>query len=114
MKRFAVRQEFFDQEERTHLPDLLPMCQPINAEAATAMRTHLKEVLPMACDLSDSYWESSLPIHDRIGTWCDDAPAHYIAAVDECRPNYDGDLIRVMDSNGNIVDRSPLGNFRIT
>jgi len=30
--RSAVRQEFFAREERLHLPDLLPMCRPIDME----------------------------------------------------------------------------------
>ncbi len=30
--RSAVRQEFFADEERLHLPDLLPMCRPIDTE----------------------------------------------------------------------------------
>jgi F420-non-reducing hydrogenase large subunit len=84
----------------------------IDAEAAATMRAQLEEALPMACDLFDSYWESSLALRDRIGTWGDDAPAHYIAAVDECRPNYDGDLIRMMDPDGTVCDRFPAREFR--
>jgi coenzyme F420-reducing hydrogenase alpha subunit len=84
----------------------------IDAEAAAAIRTQLEEALPLACDLFDSYWESSLEMRDRIGTWGDDAPAHYIAAVDECRPNYDGDLIRVMNPDGTICDRFPARKFQ--
>lgn len=84
----------------------------IDSEAAAVMRAQLEEALPMACDLFDSYWESSLAMRDRIGTWGDDAPAHYIAAVDECRPNYDGDLIRMMGPEGNMVDRFPAREFR--
>ena len=84
----------------------------IDFEAAAAMRDQLEEALPMACDLFDSYWESSLTMRDRIGTWGDDAPAHYIAAVDECRPNYDGDLIRVMGPEGKMRDRFPAREFR--
>jgi F420-non-reducing hydrogenase large subunit len=84
----------------------------IDSEEASAMRARLEEALPVACELFDSYWESSLAMRDRIGTWGDDAPAHYIAAVDDCRPNYDGDLIRVMDPDGKMCDRFPARDFR--
>ena len=84
----------------------------IDAEAADVMRVQLEEALPLACELFDSYWESSLAMRDRIGTWGDDSPAHYIAAVDECRPNYDGDLIRVLDPEGNMCNRFPARKVR--
>jgi F420-non-reducing hydrogenase large subunit len=88
------------------------MTSGVDSEAAAVMHTQLKEALPMACDLFDSYWESSLALRDRIGTWGDDSPAFYIAAVDECRPNYDGDVIRVMGPDGNMCDRFPAREFR--
>ena len=84
----------------------------IEPAAAEAMRAQLEEALPSACELFDRYWESSLAMRARIGTWGDDAPAHYIAAVDTCRPNYDGDLIRVMNPDGDICDRFPARDFR--
>jgi coenzyme F420-reducing hydrogenase alpha subunit len=84
----------------------------IDSEAAGVMRAQLEEALPLACELFDGYWESSLAMRERVGTWGDDAPAHYIAAVDECRPNYDGDLIRVMSPEGKILDRFPARTFR--
>jgi F420-non-reducing hydrogenase large subunit len=84
----------------------------IDAVAAAAMRAQLEKALPLAIDLFDSYWESSLAMRDRIGNWGDDAPAYYIAAVDECRPNYDADLIRVLDSAGNVVDRFPARDYQ--
>ena len=84
----------------------------IDSEAADVMRAQLEEVLPSACELFDRYWESSLTMRDRIGTWGDDAPAYYIAAVDECLPNYDGNMIRVMNPDGVICDRFPARDFR--
>jgi len=84
----------------------------IDAEAAAAMRVKLEEALPLACELFDHYWEVSLALRERIGTWGDDAPAHYIAAVDARRPNYDGDLIRVLGPDGLICDRFPAREFR--
>ena len=84
----------------------------IGSEAAAEMRLQLEEALPLACELFDTYWESSMAMSDRIGTWGDDAPAHYIAAIDDCRPNYDGDLIRVMDPDGIVCDRFPTRDYQ--
>jgi F420-non-reducing hydrogenase large subunit len=84
----------------------------IDSEEAAAARDQLEEALPMACELFDGYWDSSLAMKERIGTWGDDSPAHYIAAVDECRPNYDGDLIRVMSPEGKMLDSFPARAFR--
>lgn len=84
----------------------------IGSEAAAAMRARLEEALPLACELFDYYWESSLAKQDRIGAWGDDEPAHYIAAVGPCRPNYDGNLIRVTGPEGNVRDGFPARDFR--
>jgi len=72
----------------------------IGPEQAAVMRAELSEVLPIACDLFDLYWEMSLAMGERIGTWGDDAPACYIAAIADCRPNYCGDVIRVTCPKG--------------
>ncbi len=67
----------------------------IPVEAAAAMREELADVLPVACQLFDMYWEASLAMGERLGTWGDDTPACYIAAVAGPRPNFYGDVIRV-------------------
>ena len=81
-------------------------------EAAEAMRAELAETLPVACGLFDYYWDQSLAMGERIGTWGDDAPACYLAAVADCRPNYYGDVIRVMGSDGVVRDSFPARDFR--
>jgi len=68
----------------------------IQPEAAAAMREKLVQALPLACDLFDYYWQMSLALRERIGTWGDDAPAFYIASTGDSFPNYDGDVIHVM------------------
>ena len=40
--------------------------------------------LPVACELFDRYWEMSLALRERIGTWGDDEPACYLTAIDDC------------------------------
>lgn len=84
----------------------------IGPEQAAAMRAELVETLPVACELFDGYWEMSLAMGERIGTWGDDAPACYIAAVADCRPNYYGDVIRVMCPDGVVRDSFPARDFR--
>ena len=49
------------------------------------------------------YWEASLTLRERIGTWGDDAPACYIASVAGPRPNFYGDFIRVQGCEGGDV-----------
>jgi len=84
----------------------------VEPEQAATMRAELAEVLPIACELFDLYWEMSLALGERIGTWGDDAPACYIAAVADCRPNYYGDVIRVMCPRGVVRARFPARDFR--
>jgi coenzyme F420-reducing hydrogenase alpha subunit len=76
------------------------------------MRTQLEEALPLACELFDNYWEKSLALRERIGTWGDDTPAYYIAALGDRRHNFYSDVIRVMDPNGVICDSFPARDFR--
>jgi len=84
----------------------------IGSEKAATMRAELSEVLPLACELFDCYWEMSLAMGERIGTWGDDAPACYIAAIADCRPNYCGDVIRVMCPQGDVRISFPARDFR--
>jgi F420-non-reducing hydrogenase large subunit len=84
----------------------------ITKESATAMRAELQAALPVACQLFDHYWTSSLEMGERLGTWGDDAPACYLAAVGDQRPNYYGDVIRVMCADGQVGDSFPAHEFR--
>jgi len=65
------------------------------------MLKDLKEMLPVACELFDEYWEMSLAMRDRIGTWGDDAPAYYLASTESTRPRFNSSRIRVMGPEGN-------------
>ena len=76
----------------------------INAEDSTQMHSRLEKVLVQACDLFDFYWEASLALGERLGTWGDDTPAYYIAALGGRSENYYSDVIRVMDPDGVICD----------
>ncbi len=75
----------------------------ISVEAADRMRDELTRALPVACELFDTYWEASLEMGTRLGTWGDDAPACYISAIGAEEPQYYGDKIRVLGCHGGDV-----------
>lgn len=83
--------------------------EPDQAEAAAEQ---LEEILPIACDLFDFYWEISLELRDRIGTWGDDEPAYYISSTQSTSPNFDGDTIKIMSPAGKIREDFHPGEFR--
>jgi F420-non-reducing hydrogenase large subunit len=84
----------------------------IQQEAAAAMHQQLARALPIACELFDYYWETSLALRERIGTWGDDEPAYYIASTDDTFPNFDSGILRLMDPNGIVNDCFPARAFR--
>lgn len=75
----------------------------ITAEGAEKMRAELTSALPVACALFDTYWEASVAMGARIGTWGDDAPACYITAIGAEEPRYYGDKVRVLGCEGGDV-----------
>ena len=72
----------------------------IKKESADVMLEELHRMLPEACQLFDAYWEMSLQMSARIGTWGDDQPAFYIASTGRQRPSFDSSEIRVLGPNG--------------
>jgi len=72
----------------------------IQREAADEMLAELEELLPAACTLFDEYWEMSLSMKERIGTWGDDQPAYYIASTGQTRPQLNSEVIRVLGPDG--------------
>jgi F420-non-reducing hydrogenase large subunit len=84
----------------------------ISAEAAATRREELTAVLPVARELFDYYWELSMALRERIGTWGDDAPTYYITATADSYPNYDGDVIRVMGPDGAVCASFSARDFR--
>jgi F420-non-reducing hydrogenase large subunit len=72
----------------------------IKKEDAEEMLSEVREMLPIACTLFDEYWEMSLAMRERIGTWGDDQPAFYIASTERTRPKLNSDTIRVLGPNG--------------
>ncbi len=85
----------------------------IAPQNASRMRVQLEAALPVACALFDYYWETSLAMGERLGTWGDDAPACYISSVGGARPNYYGDVIRVLGCDeGDVCAIFPADKFR--
>jgi F420-non-reducing hydrogenase large subunit len=87
------------------------MTSGITRAEADASISDVEAALPVACRLFDFYIEKTLELKDRIGTLGDDAPACYIAAVGNTKPDYTGDRIRVMDTNGVMCDEFPARDF---
>lgn len=84
----------------------------IPPDGAEQMRTQIGAVLPIACQLFDYYWSTSLAMSDRLGTWGDDAPACYLAAVEDTCPNYVGTRLRIMCPDGTVGDVFAPSAFR--
>ncbi len=84
----------------------------IGSEAAARVHTQVAHALPVARDLLWYYLDRTVELGERTGTWGDDAPAYYIAAVAAECPNYDHDLIRVMAPDGHICDEFAARDYR--
>ena len=78
------------------------MTSGIEPKAAAELSDELASQLPHACELFELYIRKSLELSERIGTWGDDAPAYYMAAVSDSLPNYDGDEIRLMGPDSTV------------
>lgn len=84
----------------------------IPAEQAERMAARLEQVLPMACDLFDAYWELTIRMKDRIGSWGDDQPAYYITSTGKVKPDFNSHEIRVMNPAGECCEIFSPSSFR--
>lgn len=71
----------------------------IARQAADALLKELREMLPVACHLFDAYWDMSMAMKDRIGTWGDDEPAYYISSTASIKPRLNSGHMRVLSPN---------------
>jgi F420-non-reducing hydrogenase large subunit len=83
----------------------------ITKTEADASRAEIESALPVACRLFDYYIEKTYELKERIGTLGDDAPAYYIAAVGNTKPDYTGDKLRLLDTHGVLCDEFPASDF---
>jgi len=80
----------------------------VDSGRAAAFRQRLQAALPISCELVETYWDMSMRMKDRIGTWGDDQPAYYITSTNPDIPTYNSSRIRVMDPGGECcADFSP-------
>ena len=84
----------------------------IPAQQAAEMRAELEAALPIACELFDYYWEISIALGERLGTWGDDAPACYLSAIAGRQPNFYGNQLYVLSSSGDACSMFPARDFR--
>lgn len=84
----------------------------IKREAADKMLAEVEAMLPVACMLFDEYWEMSMAMKERIGTWGDDQPAYYIASTGRSRPELNSEMIRILGPNGTERASFPPSQFR--
>ena len=84
----------------------------IKREPADKMLAELEDLLPVVCDLFDEYWEMSMSMKERIGTWGDDQPAYYIASTGRSRPELDSNEIRILGPDGRERASFPPRLFR--
>jgi len=83
----------------------------ITRETADPMLKQLELMLPVACELFDEYWEMSLAMHERIGTWGDDEPTYYLSSTEATKPRLNSDRLRVMDPEGVEREAFPPSQF---
>lgn len=72
----------------------------ITREAADLMIKELEQMLPIACQLFDDYWEMSMAMVERIGSWGDDEPTFYLASTRANKPRFNSSQLRVMGPEG--------------
>ncbi len=88
------------------------MTSGIEDERASKMRAELVRALPVACELFDLYWDLSFKLYERIGTWGDDEPAHYLTSTGTSFPTLDSDILCLMGPDGEIHNSFPARRVR--
>jgi F420-non-reducing hydrogenase large subunit len=88
------------------------MSSGVESGRAAAFRQRLQAMLSTSCELVETYWEMSLRMKDRIGTWGDDQPAYYITSTRRDLPNFNTSIIRVMTPEGECCSEFSPAAFR--
>lgn len=84
----------------------------IKPEPAKKMLAEMEALLPVVCTLFDEYWEMSIKMKERIGTWGDDQPAYYIASTGRTGLELNSSMIRILGPNGTERASFPPRQFR--
>ena len=72
----------------------------IPREAAEQMLKELDEMLPVACELFNTYWDMSMVMGERIGSWGDDEPTYYISSTTSVKPKLNSGHLRILSPDG--------------
>ena len=72
----------------------------ITREKADQMILTIQDLLPVAAELVDIYWEMSMEMGDRIGSWGDDEPTHYLASTEANNYRLNSQRLRMMQPDG--------------
>lgn len=72
----------------------------IPRQKADEMIKTIESLLPVASDLVDIYWDMSFQMGDRIGSWGDDEPTHYLASTEPHSFHLNSNRLRVMKPDG--------------
>jgi len=72
----------------------------IQREKADQMILTIDELLPVAAEMVDIYWDLSMEMGDRIGSWGDDEPTHYLASTGANDYRLNSRRLRVMLPDG--------------
>lgn len=67
---------------------------------ADEMIKTIDELLPVAGELVDTYWDMSLKMGDRIGSWGDDEPTYYLASTEADDFRLNSKRLRLMCPEG--------------
>lgn len=74
----------------------------IPRKKADAMIKTIDELLPVAREMVDVYWQMSLEMGDRIGSWGDDEPTYYLASTEENNFQLNSNKLRIMCPDGSV------------
>jgi len=81
-------------------------------DAREAAFQKISTTLPVACQLFDHYWDLSIKMGERLGTWGDDQPAYYLASARGNQPKFDSSDICIMGPDGKQCDTFTAHHFR--
>jgi len=72
----------------------------IPRQKADEMIKTIEELLPITAELVDTYWQMSLEMGDRIGSWGDDEPTYYLASTEANNFRLNSNRLRLMCPEG--------------
>ena len=72
----------------------------IPRQKADEMIKTIDELLPIADALVDTYWQMSMEMGDRIGSWGDDEPTYYLASTEADNFRLNSQHLRLTSSEG--------------